>query len=52
MNTNHHGIYCYKYKTLQYSPVFYYDVTTGLTVKDVILLGFQAFPQSINQNYR
>lgn len=52
MNTNHYGIYCYKYETLQYSPVFHYDVTTGLTAKDVILVGFQASPQGKNHIYR
>jgi len=52
MNTKHYGIYCYPYKTPQYSPIFCYDVTTGLTVKDIILLGFQAFPQSKTQIYR
>lgn len=34
------------------SPISYYDVTTGLTVKVVILLGLQALPQSITQIYR
>lgn len=52
MNTNPYSICCYKYKTLQYSPFFYYDITTGLAVKDAILLGFQAFPQIINKFYK